>query len=111
MVNLIPRGAYVILCRGTSKALNSEGHITTLDEELNRDSQIWWIEADPGFEVLNGNKDKSKEGGIYRICNLAIGQSLECSAIVSDSRVAVAANNGAPWQLWRIKELPQNDDG
>ena len=100
----------MILCKGTSKALNSKGCITTLDEELNRDSQIWWIEADPGFEVLNSSMDKSK-GGIYRICNLAMGQSLECSATAPDSRVAVAANNGAPWQLWRIEELPHNEDG
>ena len=110
MADLIPRGAYVILCQGSSKALNSKGRLAELDEEPNRDSQTWWIEADPGFEVLNSSMDKSK-GGIYRICNLAMGQSLECSATAPDSRVAVAANNGAPWQLWRIKALSRNENG
>ena len=107
----IPRGAYTILRHGTSKALNSRGRLSELDEELNRDSQIWWIEADPGFEDLNDDKDESKKGGIYRICNLAMEQSLECSSTVPDTRVSLVANNGAPWQLWRIKALSHNGNG
>ena len=109
MANPTLRGAYIILFQDSSKALNCNGCLAELDEEPNRDSQIWWIEADPGFEDLNSNK--TKDGGIYRICNIAMEKSLECSETVPGTRVAVVANNGAQWQLWRIKALPHNENG
>ena len=111
MANPTLRGAYIILCQDSSKALNSKGWLAELDEEPNRDSQIWWIEADPGFGDLSCNKNKAEDGGIYRICNLAMEKSLQCSETEPGKEIAVVANNGAPWQLWRIKVLPHNENG
>ena len=111
MANPTLRGAYIILFQDSSKALNCNGCLAELDEEPNRDSQIWWIEADPGFGDLSCNKNKAEDGGIYRICNLAMEKSLQCSETEPGKKVTVMANNGAPRQLWRIRVLPHNENG
>jgi hypothetical protein len=71
-----------------------------MDEITNREHQIWWIEEDPGYEELNKSEKATKEGGIYRITNIALSISLDHFRA---DNIIVYSNHGASWQLWRIK--------
>jgi hypothetical protein len=106
-------GAYIIrncetatvLQLTTIRDLRGKASLGEMDEITNREHQIWWIEEDPGYEEFNKSKKATKEGGIYRITNIA--QSISLDHFRAKNIVAYS-NHGASWQLWRIK-LCQSD--
>jgi len=117
MAEAISPGAYVIRTLGTSKVLHVPNHnratrATTSErhEERYREHQIWWIEADPGFEDLN---KAAKEGCIYRISNIAHNVSLivEWGKGDDGTPVIIYQSHGAPWHLWNFRRLPTHTDG
>jgi hypothetical protein len=114
MEDTIPPGAYIIRNQGTSAVLqiNSQNQYGVApitaniqDEEKYREQQIWWIEADPCYEELNTLKEKTaKEGGVYRISNIARSMSLDQGHSRAPSRAVIGyEHHGAPWQLWRFR--------
>ncbi|KAF8248497.1 hypothetical protein K440DRAFT_660799 [Wilcoxina mikolae CBS 423.85] len=114
MADIIPPGAYIIRNIKTSTVLQNNPKdnydvscITAAeqDEEKYREQQIWWVEADPGYEELNAREDKTtKEGGVYRISNIATSQSLDSGGDTQGKPVVGYPTHGAPWQLWRFRK-------
>ncbi|KAF8532925.1 hypothetical protein BDD12DRAFT_867822 [Trichophaea hybrida] len=118
MANIIPAGAYVIRNRETPAVLHYKKEETLSasgieqDEEKYREQQVWWVEADPCYEELNAREEKTaKEGGIYRIANIAHSQSLEvlCGRLGNGSHAVVRSTLGVPWQLWRLRRKEYSD--
>jgi len=120
MADTIPPGAYIIRNRQTSAVLQinptktewerdvAEITANEQDEEKYREQQIWWIEADPCYEELNAQEEKTvKEGGVYRITSIAKTQSIEHGS----NPVVGFETHGAPWQLWRLRQRKSCDDG
>jgi hypothetical protein len=127
MVDTIPACAYVLRNKATSTVLHHNGGSSNIDkptsiatttaaeqdEERHRERQIWWIEADPGYEDINNCDEKTaKEGAIYRITTIATAKSLDVKLARSDNGTPAVTykSHGAPWQLWRFKKLPQSTD-
>jgi len=120
MADTIPAGAYVIRNKKTCAVLHFKKDeifsATTIeqDEENYREQQIWWVEADPCYEELNAREEKTaKEGGIYRIANIAHSQSLEVLGGRCNKRThaVVYSTQGVPWQLWRLRRCKEYTDG
>jgi len=120
MADTIPPGAYIIRNRQTSAVLQinptktewehdvAEITANEQDEEKYREQQIWWIEADPCYEELNAQEEKTvKEGGVYRITSIAKRQSIDRGR----NPVVGFETHGAPWQLWRLRQRKSCDDG
>jgi hypothetical protein len=129
MMCTIPAGAYVIRNRATSTVLHNNGGsvnfdqprsigtITAVeqDEEQHRERQIWWIEANLGYEDVNSRDEKTaKEGAIYRIVTIATTKSLDSGSTLTCSdrgtQIVAYRSHGSPWQLWRFRKLPQSSD-
>jgi hypothetical protein len=113
MADTVPTGAYVIRNKKTCAVLHFKkdeifsATAIEQDEEKYREQQIWWVEADPCYEELNAREEKTvKEGGIYRIANIAHSQSLS-----NGTHVFVRSTQGAPWQLWRLRKCKEYTDG
>jgi hypothetical protein len=122
MSDIIPTGAYVIRNRETSAVLEityNQGKLASVsptdqDEENKREQQIWWVEADPCYDELNAREEKTaKEGGIYRLSNIAHYQSLDLLRGSCSNGTPVVGNksHGAPWQLWRLRRRKEYTDG
>jgi hypothetical protein len=120
MAQTISPGAYVIRNRDSSAVLHAHSyrdgeHISTSerDEERHRDRQIWWIEADAGFEDLNNCGEKAKTGPLYRITNIAKDLSLAEHMHKADGEtpVIVFKTHGAPRQLWQFRRPKPYTDG
>ncbi|KAF8541815.1 hypothetical protein BDD12DRAFT_803384 [Trichophaea hybrida] len=120
MAQTISPGAYVISNRNSS-AVHANGyengaHVSTSerDEERHRERQIWWIEADPGFDDVNNYDDNMVHGGcVYRISNIAKDISLDEQHDTWNNGAPIIAYEtyGAPWQLWNFRRLSQDTDG
>jgi hypothetical protein len=121
MAQTIPPGAYIIRNRDTFGVIHADSYQNTARvitsgrlEEHYLEQQIWWIEADPGFEDLSNCDDKIAKGGyVYRIGNIAkdISLHVECGSGHEGTPVIVYKTNGAPWQLWNFLRLPSYTDG
>jgi hypothetical protein len=121
MAQTISPGAYVIRNRKTSTVLQADGHpndshvsTSERDEERHRDRQIWWIEADPGFDELNNRVgNTANRGCVYRVSIISKDISLDEHGGNRDggTPVIVHKNHGAPWHLWHFKRLASYDDG
>ncbi|KAF8535218.1 hypothetical protein BDD12DRAFT_808743 [Trichophaea hybrida] len=121
MAQTISPGAYVIRNLDSSAVLHADAYgsgtcltISGRHEEHYREHQIWWIEADPGFEDFNNCDSKTTKGGsVYRIANIAkdISLDVECGRGDDGAPVIVYKSHGAPWQLWNFIRLPSYTEG
>jgi len=121
MAQSMSSGAYIIRNRDSSAVLHTDGlenggYVSTSerDEERHRERQIWWIEADPGFEDLNSPGDNTAKGGsVYRISIISKDISLDENPgdRKGGTPVTVHKNHGAPWHLWHFMRLTSYDDG